>query len=125
MMTLMGWDSSRPVPWQRLIREWLIYAGIMLVISVIVFDSTRRTGMFIGVLLSGPMYLAFGAVLAKFGYQRKTMRELRAQSAARGSDESSSSGSRSGRSSASGARSRPAPTKRTSTGPNRPRKSRR
>ena len=28
----MAWDSSRPVPWQRLIREWLIYVAIMVVI---------------------------------------------------------------------------------------------
>ena len=27
---MMGWDSSRPVPWQRLVREWLVYAAIMI-----------------------------------------------------------------------------------------------
>ena len=30
-----------------------------------------------GLIISGPIYLAFGYVLAKFGYQRKTLAEMR------------------------------------------------
>ncbi len=33
----MAWESSRPVPWRRLIREWLIYAAIMAAIFLIFF----------------------------------------------------------------------------------------
>ena len=33
----MAWDSSRPVPWNRLIREWLIYAAIMSAVFLIFF----------------------------------------------------------------------------------------
>ncbi len=35
----VGWDSSRPVPWQRLIKEWVIYAGIMAAILLVVFRT--------------------------------------------------------------------------------------
>ena len=31
----MGWDSSRPVPWQRLMREWVIYVGIMALVLAV------------------------------------------------------------------------------------------
>ena len=41
-------------------------------------------GSYLGLLASLPLYLAFGAVLAKFGYSRKTLRELRAEREAAG-----------------------------------------
>ena len=34
----MAWDSTRPVPWKRLIRDWLLYVGIM----VVVFAGRHR-----------------------------------------------------------------------------------
>ena len=119
----MAWDSSRKVPWRRLLREWLIYVGIASVAFVIYYVARGKKveiGLFAGLLSSGPMYLLFGGVLAKFGYQRKTMKELRAQrpvaAAARSGSGSGGSGS------TGGARPRPAPTKRTSTGPSQYRK---
>ena len=119
----MAWDSSRPVPWRRLIREWLIYvaiAGVAFVVYYLARGKKVEIGLFAGLLSSGPMYLLFGGVLAKFGYQRKTMKELRAErpvaAAARSSSMSSGSGA------TGGVRSRPAPTKRTSTGPSQYRK---
>ena len=33
----MAWDKSRPVPWQRLIRDWLLYIGIMTAIFLVAF----------------------------------------------------------------------------------------
>ena len=105
----VGWDASRPVPWPRLVREWVIYAGIMAVVFLLFFRGSSAFGIIGGLLISGPLYLAFGYVLAKFGYQRKTLKELRtpraepaAQAAAAVAD-----------------RPKPAPTRRTSTGPNR------
>ena len=74
----MAWDSSRPVPWQRLMREWVIYALIMVAVFLVFFRDANVIGAIVGVLISGPLYLALGAVLAKFGYQRKTFREARA-----------------------------------------------
>ncbi|MDA3031409.1 MAG: hypothetical protein O3B90_03675 [Actinomycetota bacterium] len=73
----MAWDNSRPVPWKRLTREWVVYAGIMSVVFLFLFNDGNPVGAVAGVLVSGPMYLGLGWVLAKFGYQRKTMKELR------------------------------------------------
>ena len=75
----MGWDANRPVPWQRLAREWLVYVALMGVLFVALFRNQNLVGITAGLLASGPLYLAFGYVLAKFGYQRKTLKELRAE----------------------------------------------
>ena len=64
-----------------------------------------------GLLASGPLYLGLGYVLAKFGYQRKTLAELRTPAAPPPTVTATTSRD---------ARPRPAPTRRTSTGPNRP-----
>jgi hypothetical protein len=114
----VAWDATRPVPWKRLIKEWAIYAAIMAVILTVVFrDGGRLVPILGGLLVSGPIYLAFGAVLAKFGYQRKTLSEMGTPRASSGSGASSDEPT---------GRTRPAPTRRTSTGPsNRPRSKRR
>ena len=111
----MAWDNSRPIPWERLMREWVIYAAVMGAIFVVFFRNSNLTGALAGVLVSGPMYLVFGAVLAKFGYQRKTMKELRSTKADKADKTDDSSGD-----DESTTRSKPAPTSRTATGPNRP-----
>jgi hypothetical protein len=120
----VAWDATRPVPWQRLIREWLIYVAIMAVVFVVFFRERNLFGIFAGLLVSGPLYLAFGWVLAKYGYERKSLRELRAQPR---SSRSSRSTARSGTADATDvARPKPAPTKRTGGNqPNRPGKRRR
>ena len=105
----MGWESSRPVPWKRLIREWLIYAAIMAAIFLLFFGDANMVGAFSGLLVSGPLYLAFGTVLATFGYQRKTLQQLRAARAG-GSDDTATPVV------TAGPRQRPAPTRRTSGG---------
>ncbi len=100
----MAWDSSRPVPWRRLIREWIIYVSIMAAIFVLIFRDRPLFGVFVGLVISGPLYLGLGYVLAKFGYQRKSLRELRAESrAAPASPEPE----------VAGPKPRAAPTKRT------------
>ncbi len=108
----MGWDNSRPVPWQRLIREWLIYAAIMSAVFVIFFRGDNVVGAIAGVLISGPLYLGFGAVMAKFGYQRQRLKDVRAASADTASSTTSSVPESS--------RPKPAPTSRTAGG-SRPR----
>jgi hypothetical protein len=84
----MAWNMSRPVPWQRLMREWVIYAAVMGVIFLLIFNDGNTIGALAGVLVSGPLYLGFGWVLAKFGYQRKTLKELRTPQAGRGRSDS-------------------------------------
>lgn len=109
------------MPWQRLVREWLVYAAIMTVIFVLFFSESGLIGALAGLFVSGPLYLGLGAVLAKLGYRRKTIKELRAE---RTSPSSARSDSDDGHGAAP--RPRPAPTKRTSSGPtNRPRSKRR
>jgi hypothetical protein len=110
----MAWDSNRPVPWRRLVRDWLLYVGVVIVIFLILFRDRFSSALFIGLFVSGPMFIAIGAVLAKLGYQRKTLRDLRAESAARAV-------ARTGQASAgvSARRVRPAPTKRTAAAPGR------
>jgi hypothetical protein len=113
----MGWDASRPVPWRRLVKEWLIYAAIMTVVFAMLFrDADRILPILAGLLVSGPLYLLLGFVLAKFGYTRKTLAELRTPRAAGPSTTSADS---------SASRARPAPTRRTSSGPSRQRSKRR
>ena len=117
----MGWDSSRPVPWQRLMRDWVIYALIMTALLLVFLRGGNVLGALAGVLVSGPLYLAFGAALAKFGYQRKTLAELREERASQRAER----GDGAAEPARAAPRSRPAPTKRTSTGPNRPSRRRR
>lgn len=108
----MAWDSNRPVPWARLFREWVVYVCIMILVFLgwtLVTGGDLRVATIAGLLASGPMYVIFGAVLAKFGYQRKTLRDLRAARPVARSDRTASTGAAS--------RSKPAATRRTSTGP--------
>lgn len=118
----MAWDANRPVPWRRLVREWLIYVTIMAAIFAIFFRDQGLVGILGGLLASGPLYLAIGYVLAKLGYQRKQLKELRSE--ARSAEAAPTSVARE---TADRPRSRPAPTKRTGGGtpPNRTKKRRR
>lgn len=111
----MAWDSSRPVPWQRLIREWLIYVAVMAVVLLVVLRSSNVIGAFAGLLISGPLYLLMGYVLAKFGYQRKTLKEMRTPRSEPRNSKRSATGDE-----VPPEKQRPAPTKRTSGGGNRP-----
>lgn len=102
----MGWDATRPVPWQRLTKEWLVYAAIMVAVFLGFFRSSVTWGSVAGLIVSYPMYLAIGAALAKLGYQRTSLKQVRSPSPAPAAE----------------ARPRPAPTKRTSTGPSQHRR---
>lgn len=76
----------------------------------------HKVASYVGIVFAGGVYIGFGAVFAKFGYERKTLKQLRAESAAAPPRVVG----RRPTASAAG-RARPAPTKRTSTGPsNRP-----
>ncbi len=117
----MAWDSTRPIPWNRLIREWLIYAAIMSAVFLIFFRSDNVVGAIAGVLISGPLYLGFGAVMAKFGYQRTRFKDARATSKkSADAPVEAHNGSPT-----DGSRSKPAPTSRTAGGGSRPKSSNR
>jgi hypothetical protein len=87
----------------------LIYVGIMAVLFLVFFRDRNLFGIFAGLLVSGPMYLAFGAALAKLGYQRKSLKELRSEPRpVRGTKVVETDPER--------PRAKPAPTKRTGGG---------
>ncbi len=112
----MAWDSTRPVPWKRLLIEWAV---IGIVIAAVSYFGTNnhRAESYISIFLAGFVYLAVGAVLAKFGYARKSLKQIRTETTARQAASNTASPA---------IRARPAPTSRTSTGPsNRPRKKKR
>ena len=101
-------------------REWVLYALIMM--GVLIFlVSDNVLGAMAGVLVSGPLYLGFGAVLAKFGYRRKSMAEMREERNAPKADAASEQSE----SDPEAPRKRPPPTSRTSGGSNRPSNKRR
>eukprot|EP01036_Dinobryon_divergens_P047134 gene47135-63128_t len=49
----------------------------MTVVLAIVYRDRLNVGLFGGLLASGPVFVLVGALLAKLGYQRKTLRQLR------------------------------------------------
>lgn len=109
----MAWDSTRPVPWKRLMVEWLVIGVVVALVSWFVTDN-RRPENYISIVLAGGIYVGFGALLAKLGYARKSLKQLRAETAAQQAARSSAG-------SVSHSRPKPPPTKRTSTGhSNRP-----
>ena len=116
----MKWDSSRSVPWKRLCIEWAIVAVAVAVVSFYATNN-RSLSSYVALLLGGVVYLAVGAAMAKFGYKRKTLKQMRAEVAAAPRRAPAASNPDDAT-----ARPRPAPTKRTSGGPaHRPAKRRR
>lgn len=113
----MKWDSSRSVPWKRLCIEWAVVAAVVAVVSFSATDN-RSLSSYVGLVLGGVVYLTVGATMAKFGYQRKTLKQMRSDVAAapRRTVGSAPASTRSTGQEAT-ARPRPAPTKRTSGGP--------
>jgi hypothetical protein len=78
-------------------------------------DTASFAGSLIGLAASLPLYIGFGYVLAKFGYQRRTLADLRTpRASAQASDTAGST-----------VRPRPAPTRRTSGGGKAPGRKRR
>jgi hypothetical protein len=105
-------------------KEWLIYIGIMAALLAVFFRDAGLIGALAGLLVSGPLYLLFGFVMAKLGYQRRSLKEMRTPRADSGSDKKRTSGDEEADDTAS-RRPPPAPTKRTSGGGNRPSSKRR
>ncbi len=120
----MAWDSTRTVNWGRLTREWVVYAVVMSAVFVIFLRDNVSAGSVAGLAASFPMYLIFGGALAKMGYQRKTLSDLRRETPVRRPRASRRSTSTTSTSSTP-TRVRPAPTSRTSTGPSQHRSNKR
>jgi hypothetical protein len=103
----LAWDANRPIPWRRLLREATIF--VVLGAAAIAFLVKHpKPGDFLGLLIGMFFYVSFVAVLSKFGYQRQSVREAREKRRTVAAAPTVA---------ATGSRQRPAPTKRTSTGP--------
>lgn len=112
----MGWDSTRQVPWRRLLTEWAV-ASVLMIVIFSIFPSLRHPQNYVAIALGGLMYVAVGAALAKFGYQRKSYAEARAEGRAREAQRQMQRRSGAGSRSASAAdRAAPPPTRRTNAG---------
>jgi hypothetical protein len=70
----MAYDSSRPVPWRRLLREATIYL-VVASLAVAFIVKHPSGGTYIGLVGGMAFYVLFVAVLAKFGYERQTLRQ--------------------------------------------------
>lgn len=108
----MAWNSANPVAWKRLCTEWLVIGAVVAAVSLVATDN-HNVGSYLAIVLGGVVYVGLGAVLAKFGYQRKTLKQIRAEAAAAPPRQV-------GRSATPAGRSKPAPTSRTSAGTNKP-----
>jgi hypothetical protein len=69
----MAFDRNRPVQWKRLCIEWAVVALVVIVLMGFI-DSLRTTGNVLGLFFGGVIYLAFGWLMAKLGYQRQRVR---------------------------------------------------
>src|SRR4051794_11719320 len=104
---VVAWDANRPVPWNRLLREAAIFL-VVGALAMVIFVKDPRPSTFVGLVFGMLFYVCFVAVLSKFGYQRQSIREARAKREAVAAAAAAP---------VAGSKARPAPTKRTSTGP--------
>ncbi len=110
----MAWDSSRPIPWRRFGREALLFLAIGVLLVALVFDPKDPAATYTGLALGAVLFVLVSAVLAKFGYLRSTLRDLREGTRAAAAAKAAAKGSQQP---VVASRNRPAPTKRTTTGP--------
>jgi hypothetical protein len=111
----VAWDASRPVPWKKLL--WLF--GIYAAVAVVVFSLTGGfdAGALGGLVIGGAMYVVLATVLVKFGWDPFTRAQDRADARTAAGSESNAGGAATAVSTPEGPKVRPAPTRRTSTGP--------
>jgi hypothetical protein len=116
----MAWDSSRRVPWKKVLTPFALYA----VVAVALFSVLGKgfdAGLLIGVAAGGVIYALLAALMVKFGWNPPMFqsREERAAAAAasaerRAARAAAKSGGRSGKGAATTpVRDKPAPTRRT------------
>jgi Ca2+/Na+ antiporter len=103
----LAWDPNRPIPWRRLIREAAIFL-VLGSLAMVFLVKKPQVASFVGLLVGMCFYVGFVAVLSKFGYERQSIRQARERRRAVANAPVAA---------APGARARPAPTRRTSTGP--------
>jgi hypothetical protein len=103
----LAWDANRPIPWKRLLREATLFI-VVGAAAILFLVKHPKPGDFFGLVIGMVFYVGFVAVLSKFGYQRQSIREAREKRRALASAPAVTAPTN---------RQRPAPTRRTSTGP--------
>jgi hypothetical protein len=116
----MAWDSTRKVPWRRVLKPFGIYA---VVAAAVLLVATRRfdAGLLVGLVGGGLIYAALVTVLVKFGWNPPIFmsKEERAGAAAAAAERRAARRSGKDRSTSAPAanaatgRATPPPTKRT------------
>jgi len=110
----VAWDSSRPVPWKRLLALFAVYAVIANVALVLFARDRYSFGSFAGMLSGMVLYLGIAWVLVKFGWNPPSLRpgqaarEGAARRAARATERPETRST-----SPSPSRAKPPPTRRT------------
>lgn len=107
----MAWDSSRQVPWPKVVKLLGFYLVIVNAMILLLGRSDYDVGVFLSTLFGGTVYLLLTVVLVKFGWNPFAF--------GRRSAPSDASASRPGKGQAAAAppaKAKPAPTKRTNAG---------
>jgi hypothetical protein len=114
----MAWDSTRRVPWKRMLTPFALYA----VVAIVLFSVLGKgfdPGLLVGVAAGGVIYALLAVVMVKFGWNPPMFqsREERAASAAAAAERRAAraagrSGGKGGTSTAP-TRAKPPPTRRT------------
>jgi hypothetical protein len=114
----MAWDSTRRVPWKRMLTPFALYA----VVAVVLFSVLGKgfdAGLLVGVAAGGVIYALLATVMVKFGwnppmFQSKEERAAAATASAerRAARAAARSGGK-GSTAATSARAKPPPTRRT------------
>jgi hypothetical protein len=69
----MAFDRRRPVQWKRLLIEWAVVC-VAVGVMMLFWERLRSPGNVGALAFGGVIYLAFGWLLAKLGYQRQRVR---------------------------------------------------
>jgi hypothetical protein len=125
----MAWDSTRRVPWKKVLTPFALYALVAVVLFSVLgkgFDA----GLLVGVAAGGVIYALLAAVMVKFGWNPPMFqsREERAAASAasaerRAARAAAKSGGKAG--ATDPARAKPAPTRRTNANNRRAKTTRR
>jgi hypothetical protein len=112
----MAWDSTRRVPWKKVLTPFALYA----VVAVVLFSILGKgfdTGLLVGVAAGGVIYALLATVMVKFGWNPPMFqsREERAAAAAASSERRAAraAAKSGGKAPDPAARAKPAPTRRT------------
>jgi hypothetical protein len=112
----MAWDSTRRVPWKKVLTPFALYA----VVAVVLFSVLGKafdTGLLVGVAAGGVIYALLATVMVKFGWNPPMFqsREERAAAAAVASERRAAraAAKSGGKAPDPAARAKPAPTRRT------------